>query len=754
IMGGGLAFLTKKSFNPANWSNQKQVWEARQKEGIEKRRIAERDAQLRREREEEDLARAVGGEEGGGRKALSFMYDASRVPGLEKRKGGGDGGDDGGGGNGEGWRHRDARGGERRLDGGEGTSLVYERQPGDDDAAAAFREMLARGTTTADELPSLMMTSSQSSMPRDDGTETIAKDVAAVANNEARERGDHRTNLEKAVGRGINAGSGVTLAQQMERFPMLKGAPRVLPKLGGGGGTGDKESSTAEGDVVGLNFKPLGQVLRNVKCVKCGEWGHTMGDRECKLTGWDPFASVVVSASAIAATHPAPPAAAAAAAAATPIDAAMVQAKIGRKGGDGRSSDRKRIKKEKRNPKDERKRHMRDKTGRSRHHKRHTSRRRRDRSPSYSSSSDLSSSYSSSDEDSYYSRDRRSRKHGKGGYRTSRRRSSSGRHRHDESSDDGSININRWHRSRKESGSSDDEHRFSYRRDEEPKKPSASQRMPKRRDETNTIVPTLAYAAGLATVFTALGVSASALGGVFGGNNFGGGGGFSALVLAAVASLVSVLMGLQLLELIRLPLPSLDFRLRRTAMAFEGGGRRRRRGGNGGGNGSLFDENGGLVLGATVVVDGLRADDEDDDAGDGYDAASVLLRTFLLGGTSALVASPCATPVLTSLLAYMASASSTSATSGDVWRGASWMLSYTLGYSTPLLVAGATGGQALANLRRERNHDGGGFSGLSASVGRWVNPLTGGVLIAFGMNGLLLALLGDPSVSALAPIID
>jgi cytochrome c biogenesis protein CcdA len=83
------------------------------------------------------------------------------------------------------------------------------------------------------------------------------------------------------------------------------------------------------------------------------------------------------------------------------------------------------------------------------------------------------------------------------------------------------------------------------------------------------------------------------------------------------------------------------------------------------------------------------------------------------------------------------------------------MLSYTLGYSTPLLAVGATGGQALANLRKARDDDdgGGGFN-LSATLGQWVNPLTGGVLIAFGMNGLLVALLGDPSVSALAPIID
>ena len=64
-MGGGLAFLTKKSFNPANWRNQREVWEARQNAETEKRRISERDAQLKREREEEDLARVVGGEEGG-----------------------------------------------------------------------------------------------------------------------------------------------------------------------------------------------------------------------------------------------------------------------------------------------------------------------------------------------------------------------------------------------------------------------------------------------------------------------------------------------------------------------------------------------------------------------------------------------------------------------------------------------------------------------------------------------------------------
>ena len=39
---------------------------------------------------------------------------------------------------------------------------------------------------------------------------------------------------------------------------------------------------------------------------------------------------------------------------------------------------------------------------------------------------------------------------------------------------------------------------------------------------------------------------------------------------------------------------------------------------------------------------------------DRRDSRGSLFRTFLLGGSSALVASPCATPVLTSILAYVA----------------------------------------------------------------------------------------------------
>ena len=267
-------------------------------------------------------------------------------------------------------------------------------------------------------------------------------------------------------------------------------------------------------------------------------------------------------------------------------------------------------------------------------------------------------------------------------------------------------------------------------------------------------------------MFTTLGVSASVLGSVFGssssssGSSDGGGVSESLLpyLLATISPLVSVLMGLQLLELIRIPLPSLDFKWRNAVILESSGGVLGAASKNAG---SLFDANGGLILDNNTAMN-INDDDDDDDDDDqctdpnesNTDEVAALVRMFLLGGTSALVASPCATPVLASLLAYLASASLSSSSPeevqslGNVWNGASWMLSYTLGYSTLLVVAGATGGQALVNLRNARDNS------VLGGLWQWITPLTGGVLIAFGMNGLLVALLGDPSLSALAPILE
>jgi cytochrome c-type biogenesis protein len=92
------------------------------------------------------------------------------------------------------------------------------------------------------------------------------------------------------------------------------------------------------------------------------------------------------------------------------------------------------------------------------------------------------------------------------------------------------------------------------------------------------------------------------------------------------------------------------------------------------------------------------------------------LRSFLIGLTFGLVASPCSTPVLATLLAWISS------TQNPV-LGGGLLLSYTSGYVLPVIVAGtftATLKQFLA-LRR--------WSG-------WINPASGILLLGFGVFSL------------------
>jgi CBF1 interacting corepressor len=82
-------------------------------------------------------------------------------------------------------------------------------------------------------------------------------------------RGEQRP-LERYVGR--RAEDPLTLKDQVERFPVLKDAP--------------VEGKYTEG--ISVSFKPVGIRLRNVRCLRCGEWGHKSGDRECRLRDHNP----------------------------------------------------------------------------------------------------------------------------------------------------------------------------------------------------------------------------------------------------------------------------------------------------------------------------------------------------------------------------------------------------------------------------------------------------------------------------------
>lgn len=167
----------------------------------------------------------------------------------------------------------------------------------------------------------------------------------------------------------------------------------------------------------------------------------------------------------------------------------------------------------------------------------------------------------------------------------------------------------------------------------------------------------LGFALGLASTLALLGVGAASLGKIYGQIGVG---------LPLVVSGVAILMGLNLLEIVPLRFPT---------------------------------------LGAT---DWIRAD------------FPPLVRAYLIGLTFGLIASPCSTPVLATLLAWVASTQ-------DLLLGAILLLAYTLGYVIPLVIAGsftATLKQWLA-LR---------------SWSQWLTPISGAILLSFGVFSLLTRL--------------
>ncbi|MBW4553972.1 MAG: cytochrome c biogenesis protein CcdA [Aphanocapsa sp. GSE-SYN-MK-11-07L] len=166
------------------------------------------------------------------------------------------------------------------------------------------------------------------------------------------------------------------------------------------------------------------------------------------------------------------------------------------------------------------------------------------------------------------------------------------------------------------------------------------------------------FVLGLASTLAGLGIVAAIAGRIYG--QIGSG-------LAIAVSLVAILMGLNLLEALPLRLPGL-----------------------------------------TAETDWLQQ----------FPAG---VRSYGLGLTFGLVASPCSTPVLATLLAWIS-------TTQDPWLGSGLLLAYTLGYAAPLILAGtftAVIKQFLA-LRR-----------WSA----WITPASGALLVGFGVFSLLFRLL-------------
>jgi cytochrome c-type biogenesis protein len=173
-------------------------------------------------------------------------------------------------------------------------------------------------------------------------------------------------------------------------------------------------------------------------------------------------------------------------------------------------------------------------------------------------------------------------------------------------------------------------------------------------DRLQSLKQSLWFALGLAITLASLGLGAAALGKIYGQIGLG---------LPILVSLVAILMGLNLLELLPLRFPS---------------------------------------LGATDWI---------------KDDFPPALRALLAGLTFGLIASPCSTPVLASLLAWVASRQ-------DLLLGSGLLLAYTVGYVAPLILVGLFAG-SLKRLLQLRQWSG------------WLNPLSGTILLGFGVITLL-----------------
>ncbi|KAK9820537.1 hypothetical protein WJX72_011397 [[Myrmecia] bisecta] len=165
-----------------------------------------------------------------------------------------------------------------------------------------------------------------------------------------------------------------------------------------------------------------------------------------------------------------------------------------------------------------------------------------------------------------------------------------------------------------------------------------------------------AFAFGLATTLALLGVVSSYVGKTYG--QIGSG-------LPIAVSCVAIIMGLNLLEVVQLRLPSLDVDVRQLS-------------------------------------------------------APPALQAYLAGLTFALAASPCSTPVLATLLAYVS-------TTEDPILGGALLLAYTTGYVAPLLAAATFTGAVTKILALRK---------WSA----WVTPASGILLLSGGTYGLLTRL--------------
>ena len=165
------------------------------------------------------------------------------------------------------------------------------------------------------------------------------------------------------------------------------------------------------------------------------------------------------------------------------------------------------------------------------------------------------------------------------------------------------------------------------------------------------------YTIGFASALSLLGLSAASIGNIFGSTNLLGD------IPELIAALVSLFMGFYLLNIVNFNFPSLEKYL--------------------------------------PNIDETNQNNP--------------FSAFLFGLSTALIASPCSSPVLASLLGLIAAQGAT----GSPWIGGLLLFAYSLGYATPLVAAGNMSGVYRAYTASNTNSS-------------WINVVFASIFICYG----------------------
>ena len=237
----GLSFLFKKRFHPSRYDNQKRIFLAEQNQNEKNEREVESALEIRKEKEIQHYE-AMGSMESRDPRtsALKFMYSAPQSK------------DD-----------KESKSKNKKMATLQDYESKIDQKTGDDEMVQAFRAKIIQS-----KLKALGELSNQSNndeiynveLPYTDDIDENKKSSYHISS---------LSTLEKELGRKKKE---LTHEQQQERFAVLKNAPM--------------EGSFVKG--LAVKHKPFNSVIRNVQCMRCGEWGHKSGERECPLRDYNP----------------------------------------------------------------------------------------------------------------------------------------------------------------------------------------------------------------------------------------------------------------------------------------------------------------------------------------------------------------------------------------------------------------------------------------------------------------------------------